>query len=57
MLTTMKTKKYILFALAVLGLTTSCMKGDWDAPSPEDGMASYGNQNIKATNLKTIAEV
>ena len=53
----MKTKKYILFALAVLGLTTSCMKGDWDAPSPEDGMASYGNQNIKATNLKTIAEV
>ena len=53
----MKTKKYILFALAVLGLTTSCMKGDWDAPSPEDGMASYGNQDIKATNLKTIAEV
>jgi DNA/RNA endonuclease YhcR with UshA esterase domain len=33
------------------------MKGDWDAPSPEDGMASYGNQDIKATNLKTIAEV
>jgi DNA/RNA endonuclease YhcR with UshA esterase domain len=57
MQTIMKTKKYILFALAVLGLTTSCMKGDWDAPSPEDGMASYGNQNIKATNLKTIAEV
>lgn len=53
----MKTKKYMLFALAVLGLTTSCMKGDWDAPSPEDGMASYGNQDIKATNLKTIAEV
>ena len=53
----MKTKTYILFALAVLGLTTSCMKGDWDAPSPEDGMASYGNQDIKATNLKTIAEV
>lgn len=53
----MKTKKYILFALAVLGLTTSCMKGDWDTPSPEDGMASYGNQDIKATNLKTIAEV
>ena len=57
MLTIMKTKKYILFALAVLGLTTSCMKGDWDAPSPEDGMASYGNQDIKATNLKTIAEL
>lgn len=53
----MKTKKYILFALAVLGLTTSCMKGDWDAPSKEDGMVSYGNQDIKATNLKTIAEL
>ena len=57
MLTTMKTKKYILFAVAVLGLTTSCMKGDWDAPSKEDGMVSYGNQDIKATNLKTIAEL
>ena len=57
MLTTMKTKKYILFALAVLGLTTSCMKGDWDAPSEEVGMASYGNQDIKPTNLKTIAEL
>ena len=53
----MKTKKYFLFALAVLGLTTSCMKGDWDAPSKEDGMVSYGNQDIKATNLKTIAEL
>lgn len=57
MLTIMKTKKYILFALAVLGLTTSCMKGDWNAPSDETGMAAYGNQDIKATNLKTIAEV
>lgn len=57
MLTIMKTKKYILFALAVLGLTTSCMKGDWDAPSTEEGMSAYGNQDIKATNLKTIAEV
>ena len=57
MLTTMKTKKYILFALAVLGLTTSCMKGDWDAPSKENGMAAYGNQDIKPTNLKTIAEL
>lgn len=57
MLTTMKTKKYILFALAVLGLTTSCMKGSWDAPSDEVGMSAYGNQDIKATNLKTIAEV
>ena len=57
MLTTMKTKKYILFALAVLGLTTSCMKGSWDAPSDEVGMSAYGNQDIKASNLKTIAEV
>ena len=57
MLTIMKTKKYILFALAVLGLTTSCMKGDWNAPSDESGMAAYGNQDIKATNLKTIAEL
>ena len=57
MLTIMKTKKYILFALAVLGLTTSCMKGDWDTPSTEDGMSAYGNQDIKATNLKTIAEL
>ncbi len=57
MLTIMKTKKYILFALAVLGLTTACMKGDWDTPSAENGMAAYGNQNIKATNLKTIAEL
>lgn len=57
MLTIMKTKKYILFALAVLGLTTSCMEGSWDAPSAEAGMSAYGNQDIKATNLKTIAEV
>ena len=53
----MKTKKYFLFALAVLGLTTSCMKGSWDAPSDEVGMAAYGNQDIQATNLKTIAEL
>ena len=57
MLTIMKTKKYFLFALAVLGLTTSCMKGSWDAPSDEVGMAAYGNQDIQATNLKTIAEL
>ena len=57
MLTIMNTKKYILFALAVLALTASCMKGSWDAPSPEEGMAAYGNQSIKPTNVKTIAEV
>ena len=53
----MKTKKYILFALAVLGLTTSCHDGDWDAPAVEQSIQSYGNQNIHATNLKSIAEV
>ena len=30
------------------------MKGSWDAPSPEEGMAAYGNQSIKPTNVKTI---
>ena len=53
----MKTKKYILFALAILGFATSCQDGDWNAPSEEAGMASYGNQYIQETNLKTIAEV
>lgn len=53
----MKTKKYILFALAILGFATSCHDGDWNAPSEETGMASYGNQSIQETNLKTIAEV
>ena len=57
MRTRMNTKKYILFALAVVALTASCMKGSWDAPSPEEGMAAYGNQSIKPTNVKTIAEV
>lgn len=53
----MKTKKYILFALAILGFATSCQDGSWNAPSEEAGMASYGNQYIQETNLKTIAEV
>lgn len=57
MQTIMKTKKYILFALAILGFATSCHDGDWNAPSEETGMASYGNQSIQETNLKTIAEV
>ena len=51
----MKTSKYILFALAVLGLTTSCQDGDWDAPATENSIESYGNKYIQATNLKTIA--
>ena len=53
----MKTKKYILFALAVLGLATSCQDKDWDAPSTEKGMEAYGNKYLQATNVKTIAEV
>ena len=53
----MKTTKYILFALAVLGLTTSCQDGDWDAPATENSIESYGNKYIQATNLKTIAEL
>jgi len=50
----MKTKKYILFALAVLGLATSCMEGDWNAPSAETGMASYGNQDIKPPTSRPL---
>ena len=53
----MKTSKYILFALAVLGLTTSCQDGDWDAPATENSIESYGNKYIQDTNLKTIAEL
>ena len=53
----MKTKKYILFALAVLGLATACQDKDWDAPSTEKGMEAYGNKYLQATNVKTIAEV
>ena len=53
----MKTKKYILFALATLGLATSCQDKDWDAPTSEQAMQAYGNQNLQETNLKTIAEV
>lgn len=53
----MKTKKYILFALATLGLVTACQDKDWDAPSEEQAMQAYGNQYLQETNLKTIAEV
>lgn len=56
-----KTAKMVLglvpFYLLTLILFTSCHDGDWDAPSTEAGLAAYGNQNIQATNLKTIAEV
>lgn len=53
----MKTSKYILILLAALGLTTACQDRDWDAPDETTGMESYGNQNLVATNVKTIAEV
>lgn len=53
----MKTKKYILFALATLGLVTACHDKDWDAPTPEQAMQAYGNQYLQESNLKTIAEV
>ncbi len=53
----MKTKKYILFALAVLGLATSCQDKDWDTPPSEKGMEAYGNKYLQETNVKTIAEV
>ena len=53
----MKIKKYILFALTAL-LAVSCHdNGNWDAVDPAVGMSSYGNQNLVATNPKTIAEV
>ncbi len=53
----MKTKKYILFVLAVLGLATSCQDKDWDTPPSEKGMEAYGNKYLQETNVKTIAEV
>ena len=53
----MKIKKYILFALTAL-LAVSCHdNGNWDIVDPAVGMSSYGNQNLVATNPKTIAEV
>ena len=58
MQTIMKTKKYILFALAVLGLATSCERLEWGAPdNVENGVEAFGNKYIQVTNLKTIAEV
>ena len=53
----MKIKKYILFALTAL-LAVSCHdNGNWDAVDPAVGMSSYGNQNLVASNPKTIEEV
>lgn len=53
----MKTTKYILLALTVLGLAASCMDSDWSAPDTTSGMEAYGNKYIQVTNLKSIAEV
>lgn len=54
----MKTKKYMLFALTTLALSTSCERIEWSAPDAvENGVNSYGNQYIEASNLKTIAEL
>ena len=54
----MKTKKYIIFALAVLGLATSCERLEWGAPdNVENGVEAFGNKYIQVTNLKSIAEV
>ncbi len=53
----MKTKKYILFALATLGLATSCHDNGWDAINESVGLEAWGNKYIEETNLKTIAEV
>ncbi len=52
----MNTKKYILFALTAL-LTASCYDSTWKQPSIEAGQEACGNQNIKASNVKTIAQV
>ena len=52
----MKTTKYILLALTTLFMA-SCMDKDWDAPSEEVAMDSYGNPNLQATNVKTVAEL
>ncbi len=47
-------------ALLTLGCTlvSACQDdGDWNGPGRADGLAAYGNTNIKGTNLKTIADV
>lgn len=52
----MKTKTYILFALAAL-LTISCSEENIAEPYSKIGQEAYGNQNLKATNPKTIVQV
>ena len=50
----MKTRNIIILALTAL-LTASCHS--WDDPQEGAGIDSYGNPDLKETNLKTIAEV
>jgi len=58
----MNTKKYILFAVTAL-LAVSCHddgnwgQKPWQKEDPTYGMEAYGNQNLKATNPKSIAQV
>ncbi len=52
----MKTKTYILFAMAAL-LTISCSEENIAETYSKTGQEAYGNQNLKATNPKTIAQV
>lgn len=52
----MKTRNIIIIALAAL-LNTACYNSGFDEPTAQEGQEAYGNQNIKATNLKTIAEL
>jgi hypothetical protein len=52
----MKTRNIIIIALAAL-LTTACYNSGFDEPTTQEGQEAYGNQKIKATNLKTIAEL
>lgn len=52
----MKTRNIIIIALTAL-LTTACYNSGFDEPTTQEGQEAYGNQNIKATNLKTIADL
>lgn len=45
------------FFVLQASLFTSCMDKDWDEPSQQTGLESYGNKYIQETNVKTIAEL
>ena len=53
----MKTSKYFLLALAVIGLATSCHDTEWNEVNLKEGSEAWGNKYLEETNLKTIAEV